>query len=143
MGNYTYAGPYEALYALRLISGSQSSPNGCEGKGGGMGSFNSQSVNASRSRLESLSFRERERERFTTKKLSFKGRAFFFPLNATFQWKTLWVNCFSRSGQADNRACGFFVFRGGTRNVFCTLFTLRFVVKRCLNICLCRFCREI
>lgn len=62
MGNYTYAGPYEALYALRLISGSQSSPNGCEGKGGGMGSFNSQSVNATRSRLESLSFRERERE---------------------------------------------------------------------------------
>lgn len=93
-----------------------------------MGSFNSQSVNATRSRLESLSFRERER--FTTKKLSFKGRAFFFPLNATFQWKTLWVNCFSRSGQADNRACGFFVFRGGTRNVFCTLFTLRFVAKR-------------
>lgn len=49
-----------------------------------MGSFNSQSVNATRSRLESLSFRERERERFTTKKLSFKGRAFFLSFKCHF-----------------------------------------------------------
>lgn len=47
-----------------------------------MGSFNSQSVNATRSRLESLSFRERER--FTTKKLSFKGRAFFLSFKCHF-----------------------------------------------------------
>lgn len=77
-------------------------------------------INATR--LESLSFREREKRRFT--KLSFKGTlfAFFFPLNATFQGKTLWVNVsLARDkliiGLADSL---FFEARAGIRNVFRT-----------------------